>query len=1216
MTLSLLSHGSLTYEATNNTTKAEETNIPEEPVIPTNEEEPLAPEEQDLMNRLDQEKEFLPGDFETRVSEDVATPPVTSDCSFELATLDETGEVMQSTCTTSVDEVTEYMKEADFAAFSMGEKAVLQANRVVETTYGIFYFDASNTSTTFNIYSEPRLASKIKTYVNPGSQNDALYLGTVYNSESTWFKIKISGVTGYIQSTRGTLVPVSQLKYQTLFGLDGPLVSRYYTYASGSEIRLGYQVVRGYNGQYMEFTGFTDRPANINGADEGPYYSYDGVYYYRSIEDMTVDTKAGTNSRAINAAKPYYDYYMYLPGRSISKFTASDFDTYLLKEKANAGDTVERCYNTSGQYLESCSGAAYRYVGPLSTMFGQGAGFIDHQNNYGVNSIMIYAKGILESGWGMSTLAYAKNNLFGVGAFDSSPFTSATQFPSIAEGIRSQFQNLMSSEFYQPTDWRYAGSHVGNKGSGVNVQYAADPNWGYKIAARYRLMDMRIGYKDLNTYQVAVTTNGQTKMYQAATGDSYHYIIGQSAATAANNRVYDGLNIPMIVIGEQGSRYLVIRDASTSGDGTFNFTNVGYVNKSDVRLSNQGKNGFYDPKVLIGGRDVITSTTPTPYQLITNSSIQLSSSSVTAVKDSYVIVIGYVKKESVTYAKVGVNLGTSGIYVEGLMKASDLKLATNAVIGTTQASSIRVRQDATSASSQVGMIDAIGTQVIILSTKAGQEVLGVSSWYEIALNATQNSKGYILAHPSWVSLSNNAVISVLPTDFIAPSGQTGIGMNALISNTWQDYVYNSTLAFDAGLQAMHAQAYGLAAGAVLKYAIYQGGWLEATNGGQAGNGTDVASGVRLSLEQVSGYDVSYRVLLSNGQWTNWVKNGATAGDLSQPIIKLEYKLEATSVEPGPPKPGPTEIQVATNEWIYLHQMTMTDGKLSLQGHFALSGVTQTVNTNITYQIEFLNRTTGESTYFGLDRWISDTPYNIGMYNGRDATGTWFRKNDVDISKLAAGDYQIYLVSKIDGSSQKAILNNIYLKFKQTKSLVGGKQFSLKTNYLDKKKAIELTVYNKILSNSIPPNNVNNLATFTNMSLNNATLSIRGYAFNVGVDYNKGANVARKLHFINISTQEIISYDLGSIDQGDYPIPLTVDDGMSRDRAWFEQKIFLEKIPKGTYKIVVESASGSFADDGELVYYFYNALPSSTYNNKTYRFIKNASIRQRIELVVE
>ncbi len=1184
-------------------------------------EEVLSPEDQDLLEQIDEDKQFVPGDFEQEITPDVATPVPDDTCVYELATVDESGGVMQSTCTTSSEEANAYI-ETQAMAFSVGERVVMQANKVVETAYGIFYFDNSNTSTTFSIYSEPRLASKVKSYVNPGSQNDALYLGTVYNTEGTWFKIKISGVVGYMKSERGTLVPTSQLQYQELYGLDGPMVSRYYTYRSSltGGINLGYQVLRGYGGRAMEFTGFTSTPANINGPDEGPYYSYDGLYYYRSIEDMTIDTKAGTSTRAINAGSPYYDYYQYLPGRSISNFTAADFDAYLLKEKPDAGSIVERCYTSNGE-ASGCSGAAYYYKGPLSVMYGQAQGFIDHQKTYGVNSIMIYAKGILESGWGMSPLSYAKNNIFGVGAIDSNPFNNATKFPTIAEGIRSQFQNLMSSEFYQPTDWRYVGSHVGNKQSGVNVQYAADPNWGYKIAARYRIMDLRLGYKDLNTYQIAVTTNGQTKMYQAATGDSYHYIIGQSAAAANNNRLYDGTNIPMIVIGEQGSRYVVIRDGATSGDGTFNFTNVGYVNKSDVRLSNTGKNGYFDPKVLLGnggqtGFD-ITTTTPTPYQVVTNSLVQMSSSTAVAVKDSYVIVLGYGKKDGVTMAKVGVNLGGNGIYVEGYMKAADLKLATNAFIANTLASSIRIRQDATTSSSQVGVIEAIGTSVIVLGSKQGQDVGGVSNWYEIALNASQNTRGYILANPAWVAPSGHQVISVLPSDFIAPSGQLGIGMNAY-SSGWSDYVYNAPLTMDGGIQAMHAQTYGMPGGTILKYALYQSSWQEASNGGQAGNGSDLATGIRFSLEQVTGYDVSYRVQLKNGQWTEWVKNGTQAGDLTQPIVKVEYKLEKTSVDPGP-GPGPTpetNIPIASNEWIYLHQMSLTDGKLSLQGHFALSGVTQTASTNISYQIEFVHQSTNKSYFYSLDRWISDTPYQIGMYNGRDATGTWFRKNDIDITGLPAGDYQIYLVSKIDGSSQKAILNNIYLKFKQTKSLVGGRQFSMKTNYLDKKKAIELSVYNKVLSNSLPPNNVNNLSTFTNVSINQSTMSIRGYAFNVGVDYSQNVNVARKIHFVNLSTQEIISYELGFINQGDYAIPLAVNDGMNRDRAWFDQKVYLDKLPKGRYKIVIETAAGNFADDGELVYYFYNALPSSTDQGRTYRLVKNTAIRQRIELVVE
>ena len=48
------------------------------------------------------------------------------------------------------------------------------------------------------------------------------------------------------------------------------------------------------------------------------YYSYDGHYFYTASNygNMQADYKAGTRSHAVNASKPYYNYFQYLPLRS------------------------------------------------------------------------------------------------------------------------------------------------------------------------------------------------------------------------------------------------------------------------------------------------------------------------------------------------------------------------------------------------------------------------------------------------------------------------------------------------------------------------------------------------------------------------------------------------------------------------------------------------------------------------------------------------------------------------------------------------------------------------------------------------------------------------------------------------------------------------------------------------------------------------------------
>lgn len=90
--------------------------------------------------------------------------------------------------------------------------------------------------------------------------------------------------------------------------------------------------------------------------------------------------------------------------------------------------------------------------------------------------------GIHESGWGKSSLSLNKNNLFGMNATDNNPYGNGTSFPSVEAGINYHADRYLSWGYTDPVDdWRYMGSHVGNKGSGMNVRYASDPFWGEKL---------------------------------------------------------------------------------------------------------------------------------------------------------------------------------------------------------------------------------------------------------------------------------------------------------------------------------------------------------------------------------------------------------------------------------------------------------------------------------------------------------------------------------------------------------------------------------------------------------------------------------------------------------------------------------------------------------------------------------------------------------------
>ena len=116
-----------------------------------------------------------------------------------------------------------------------------------------------------------------------------------------------------------------------------------------------------------------------------------------------------------------------------------------------------------------------------STFIGNGKVFIDAANKTGLDPRYILAHAALESGWGTSKISKDKNNYFGIGAFDSSPYKSAYSFGAgIAAGIIGGAswirKNYYDASYGQKTLYKMRNNN------GVH-QYATDPEWHTKIAS-------------------------------------------------------------------------------------------------------------------------------------------------------------------------------------------------------------------------------------------------------------------------------------------------------------------------------------------------------------------------------------------------------------------------------------------------------------------------------------------------------------------------------------------------------------------------------------------------------------------------------------------------------------------------------------------------------------------------------------------------------------
>lgn len=109
---------------------------------------------------------------------------------------------------------------------------------------------------------------------------------------------------------------------------------------------------------------------------------------------------------------------------------------------------------------------------------GLGEAFIQAEIDHGVNALFLLSLGIHESAYGASAIARDKNNLFGLGAYDSNPYKYALYFNTKAECIDFA-GNHISSRYLTSTGSFFGGGYTLKH---INKRYASDPLWGEKIA--------------------------------------------------------------------------------------------------------------------------------------------------------------------------------------------------------------------------------------------------------------------------------------------------------------------------------------------------------------------------------------------------------------------------------------------------------------------------------------------------------------------------------------------------------------------------------------------------------------------------------------------------------------------------------------------------------------------------------------------------------------
>ena len=339
-------------------------------------------------------------------------------------------------------------------------------------------------------------------------------------------KVYINGFEGYTDLEYTDLVPSKFIDKQLPIYLGGNDKSSLNEQPFLVIVRRNYySVVENNNRRELVYTYHRSycKPENVNKLDEefnivlglapdemttgAKYYSNNGYDFY-----TTADYK--------NIAVTYYPYFQFLPLRSKTNLTSDDLNK-AFKAISNSD---------------------------ISVIKDAGAIFIEAQDKYGINALLLYAMAAHESAWGTSYYARTRNNLFGWNAIDGDP-NQAASFSTVQDCVFDHAgYNLRL--YLDITDPRFFGSSLGNKGSGLNVKYASDPYWGMKISSIAYQIDRYISgngdLKDTDFYSLSLINKFDVDFKKEANKDS-------SVLYTSQYGPYYQENFIVINLGEDGN---------------------------------------------------------------------------------------------------------------------------------------------------------------------------------------------------------------------------------------------------------------------------------------------------------------------------------------------------------------------------------------------------------------------------------------------------------------------------------------------------------------------------------------------------------------------------------------------------------------------------------------------------------------------------------------
>ena len=186
-----------------------------------------------------------------------------------------------------------------------------------------------------------------------------------------------------------------------------------------------------------------------------PYYESDGHRFYHYVA-QNASIPVASHLSDMEVGKKYYS----ADGLHFDGFKLEN--PFLFKDLTEATnysvedlDKVFSLLNINNSLLEN-----------------KGATFKEAEEHYNINALYLLAHSALESDWGRSKIAKDKNNFFGITAYDTTPYLSAKTFDDVDKGI------LGATKWIKENYIDRGRTFLGNKASGMNVEYASDPLLG------------------------------------------------------------------------------------------------------------------------------------------------------------------------------------------------------------------------------------------------------------------------------------------------------------------------------------------------------------------------------------------------------------------------------------------------------------------------------------------------------------------------------------------------------------------------------------------------------------------------------------------------------------------------------------------------------------------------------------------------------------------